>query len=278
MFTWICPQCGREVPPAYNECPDCSAKTAGDAPPAAATAGNPAGPAAPPRLPLEPAQPPQYAPQQAPPPVFHPTSPLFQAPPPQPPQYAPQPPQYAQQPPQYAQQPQQYGQQPPQYAPQPQYAPRPRGRLQLPTWLLALLFACAIVGVGGGAIWLFTGGSGSKATAVIETPVSKENPVQKYIEITGLRFAPTTKGVAVSFVVVNHSDSDLVNLAGTVKVWGLTQKKEEDPVGTFTFQTAMAAQTSKELQMPFATKLKMVELPDWQNVKVDVQITAPPGA
>ncbi len=23
MFTWICPQCGREVPPAYNECPDC---------------------------------------------------------------------------------------------------------------------------------------------------------------------------------------------------------------------------------------------------------------
>ena len=24
MFTWICPQCGREVPPAYNECPDCA--------------------------------------------------------------------------------------------------------------------------------------------------------------------------------------------------------------------------------------------------------------
>src|SRR5205085_12555142 len=26
MFTWICPQCGREVPPAYNDCPDCAAK------------------------------------------------------------------------------------------------------------------------------------------------------------------------------------------------------------------------------------------------------------
>src|SRR5712692_1411787 len=34
MFTWICPQCGREVPPAYNECPDCSGKQAGQpAPP-----------------------------------------------------------------------------------------------------------------------------------------------------------------------------------------------------------------------------------------------------
>jgi len=24
MFTWICPRCGREVPPSYNECPDCA--------------------------------------------------------------------------------------------------------------------------------------------------------------------------------------------------------------------------------------------------------------
>ncbi len=27
MFTWICPQCGREVPPAYTECPDCTRKS-----------------------------------------------------------------------------------------------------------------------------------------------------------------------------------------------------------------------------------------------------------
>src|SRR5579883_1907720 len=24
MFTWICPRCGREVPPSYDECPDCA--------------------------------------------------------------------------------------------------------------------------------------------------------------------------------------------------------------------------------------------------------------
>jgi hypothetical protein len=63
-----------------------------------------------------------------------------------------------------------------------------------------------------------------------------------------------------------------------VKVYGVTQKKEEDPVGTFTFQTAMAAQQSKDMQMPFDTKLKLVDLPDWQNTKVEVQITSPPGA
>ena len=28
MFTWICPKCGREVPPAYAECPNCAAAPA----------------------------------------------------------------------------------------------------------------------------------------------------------------------------------------------------------------------------------------------------------
>lgn len=27
MFTWICPKCGREVPPSYSECPNCAATT-----------------------------------------------------------------------------------------------------------------------------------------------------------------------------------------------------------------------------------------------------------
>ncbi len=38
MFTWICPQCGREVPPSYSECPNCARKqeaSAAPPPPAA---------------------------------------------------------------------------------------------------------------------------------------------------------------------------------------------------------------------------------------------------
>jgi hypothetical protein len=182
-------------------------------------------------------------------------------PPPQQPQYAPPQPQYA--PP------------PPQYAP-----PLPRG-IQLPTWLMALLFAAGFLLLLGGVYWYVN--SQHNSSAVIDTTAAKpaapkENPVQKYIEVTGIRFAGSSKGPVVSFVVVNHSDSDLVGLSGNVKVWGLTQKAEEDPVGTFTFQTSMPAQSSKELTLPFTTKLKLMELPDWQNVKVGVEITAPSGA
>lgn len=28
MYTWICPHCGREVPPSYDACPDCAATAA----------------------------------------------------------------------------------------------------------------------------------------------------------------------------------------------------------------------------------------------------------
>jgi len=47
MFTWICPRCGREVPPSYDECPDCAkaAQPAAAAPqPPASTAPAPAAP------------------------------------------------------------------------------------------------------------------------------------------------------------------------------------------------------------------------------------------
>ena len=42
MFTWICPKCGKEVPPAYSECPNCAATDQTAAPPEAAAAPTPA--------------------------------------------------------------------------------------------------------------------------------------------------------------------------------------------------------------------------------------------
>lgn len=60
MFTWICPQCGREVLPSQSECPACAEK--------AQAAPQPVAP--PPALPQQPQQ--QYAPppvQYGPPPT-----------------------------------------------------------------------------------------------------------------------------------------------------------------------------------------------------------------
>jgi hypothetical protein len=248
MFTWICPQCGREVPPAYNECPDCAKK-------AADTAANPpVQPANAPPPPMQPAAP-QYAPPQY-------AAPPYAAPP----NYPPQPPA----PPAW-------------YPPQPA---RPRG-LNLPVWLMTIVFALAIGGLVGGVYWILQtnrgpGSAGPAPSATVESPAAKPgaktNPVQKYIEVTGVRFTQDAKKKTIArFVVVNHSEAEISGLAGNVTIWGRTKKSEEDAQGTFSFSTTLGPFESKELSAPINTKLKIYELPDWQNITTDIQVTAPAG-
>ena len=293
MFSWICPQCGREVPPSYTECPDCAERAQ-----QAAAAQPPAPPQQPPQpqqpvyQPVPPMAPPQqqyYAPPQQYAPV-PPPPPTQQYVPPPPPtqQYAPPPPpptqQYAPPPPQQYAPPVQQHYAPP---PLPTYQDHPPHKgMNLPIWAMTILFSLAIGGVVGGLYWLFNTKSGSAGTgpapsAAVESPAAKpgtkSNPIQKYIEVSGVRFVqdPKKKTTMAKFVIVNHSDSDINGLAGNVTIWGRTQKSEEDAQGTFSFSTNLGPMETQELTVPFKTKLKIYELPDWQNITTDVQITAP---
>lgn len=256
MFTWICPQCGREVPPSYTECPDCQNKETQPAPPPAAAAAV-----------TQPQA--EYAPQAYPQQAYTQQS-------------------YAQQP--YTQQ--GYTQQatppPPPAAPQQvrvapyQPPPAPAARGGLPTWLLTVVFAFAFLGLGAGIYWLVGAakGSGSKPSVNVESPAAKPgakvNALQKYVEVSGVRFIEDAKKkTQVKFIITNHSPAEIGGLAGNVTVWGRTRTSEEDAAGTFTFNTNLGPWESKELSAPLNTKLKIYELPDWQNVSTDIQITSP---
>jgi hypothetical protein len=161
----------------------------------------------------------------------------------------------------------------PQYSVPPPSAPPSK-------WLMGVAIGVLVVIVVLALYWFF--GRSPSTSAVIEAPAKSgaptENPLQKYIEVNGLRFGSQAKGVEVTFVLINHSDSDIIGLTGTATVLAKTDKAQEEPVGTVDFQTSMPAQSSKELTLPFTTKLKLMEMPDWQNVTVTVKITSPPGA
>src|SRR5579864_2258464 len=232
MFTWICPQCGREVPPAYNECPDCAGKQAGQAaaPPAPGTTTMPPG-QAPPR------------------------------------QYAAPPPQYAA---------------PPQY----QVAP-PKSGITIPPWLMSIVFAVAFLAIFAGAyfgIRHFTSGgeaAASGAPVALEKPpaagLGKPNTLQKYVEVIGMRLLEDPKKKPqVRFVVVNHSGAEISDLAANVNLWARTAKSEEEAIGTFAFKLpSLGAYEAKEMSAALSTKLRVYELPDWQNLTAEVQITSP---
>jgi hypothetical protein len=279
MFNWICPECGRDVSPSATECPYCAErkKAAGTAVPVADP--TPGYGAPPPPATLPPPQAPQYKPE---PPAYAPAPPqppLPQAPPPQPPPPQPQyaaPPQYAAAPPQYP------AQAPP--PPQPYYSYPPPQKAGPPAWLMAIVSALAFLGLIAGVYWgyqYFGKGPRAERAGVTEPAATARNkpsnPLQKYIEVVGIRLvSDARKRPEARFVVVNHSNTEFSDISANVTIWASTSRSEEDSVGTFTFKLdSIGANESKEMTAPLTTKLKAYELPDWQNITADVQITAP---
>jgi hypothetical protein len=263
MFTWICPQCGREVPPSYSECPNCAEnrqRAAQGLPPVGSEPVAPQQPAPPPYTP--PGYPPTgpYQPQAAYP-AQPPQQPLPQYPPPPPPpqwQTAPVPPQLSYTLPE---------------------APQRRG---LPAWLVTILVAVIAIGVIFGIVRLLGSKGGSvadSATAASQQAAANDssNPYAKVLEITGVRITEDAKKHArAQFLVVNHSPADLPDLELDVVLSTTTAKAGDDPVAVMTVKTGpIPANGSKDVSAALDTKLRAYELPDWQFLRASFAMKAP---
>ena len=153
----------------------------------------------------------------------------------------------------------------------------------LPTPLLMLLFAVVFLLVGSGVYYGYqrfnspsTASNGTKPAAAATKP-KPTNPIQKYIEVVGIRLTTDAKKKPVAkFVIINHASTEVANLGAVVTLWASTSRSEEDSVGSFNFHLdQIGPYESKEVSAPFTTKLKIYELPDWQNATAEVQITSP---
>jgi hypothetical protein len=164
----------------------------------------------------------------------------------------------------------------------------PAQGITLPPWLLSIVFAILFLAVGAGAyfgIRYFSGSSEASATAPATTenaPAAaaskgKANTLQKYVEVVGMRLLEDPKQKPqVRFLVVNHSGAEIADLAANVNLWARTAKSDEEAVGTFTFKLpSLGAYEAKEMSGPLNTKLRVYELPDWQNLVAEVQIISP---
>src|SRR5262249_40105437 len=148
------------------------------------------------------------------------------------------------------------------------------------------LFALAFGGVVLGAYYLVNlksepAAAPAEKAAVLENPppaaAARNNPIAKQIEIVGLRLTQNkAKKTEVRFLVVNHSGVDIQDLAANVNLQARTAKKDDEPIGAFSFKVAdLGPYESKELTSVVNTKLKVYELPDWQNLQEQLQITSP---
>jgi hypothetical protein len=118
----------------------------------------------------------------------------------------------------------------------------------------------------------------SAATVVPARGASNtSNPYAKYIELVAFRIIEKSPGkLEIRFGVVNHSEADIGDLKVNVNLGTIAAKPGEPPLITFPAKvSSLGPSDMKSVTVEVPTKLRVYELPDWQFLKVDFQITEP---
>ncbi len=104
-----------------------------------------------------------------------------------------------------------------------------------------------------------------------------KNPAAKYLELVGFRTKEKGSGkIEITFGVVNHSEADLGDLAMKVEVRTLESKPADPPVFSFDVKVpSLGPQELKEVSVTVPSKMRVYELPDWQFLRPQFEITEP---
>jgi hypothetical protein len=154
--------------------------------------------------------------------------------------------------------------------------PPPEEQAGKPAWLVGLLAFAGVLAIFGIAYVVMGSHGSSSAAKDAAARQQTANPLQKYVEVVGIRLVSGKSGEEVKFLVVSHSGVEMTDLAANVTLWANTQRSEEDSVGTFTFHVdSIGPNESKELSAPLKTERNASDLPDdWRNITADVQVTS----
>ena len=109
------------------------------------------------------------------------------------------------------------------------------------------------------------------------TASNTSNPVAKYLELVGLRIRERSPGhLVVQFGIVNHSEADIGDVKMTVNLSTTTAKPGDPPLISFPATVSKLGPSDlKDVTVEVPTKMRVYELPDWQFLKADFEITDP---
>ncbi len=109
------------------------------------------------------------------------------------------------------------------------------------------------------------------------TVISNKHPLAKYLELSGYRISETAAGkLNIKFAVVNHSEADIGDLTLKIRLITTAAKPDDPPITEFEAKVpALGPQEIKDVSASATTKLRIYELPDWQFIRAEVEITAP---
>ena len=145
-----------------------------------------------------------------------------------------------------------------------------------------MFFVIGIPAFGAAALFYFMPLGRSNAetkTVPQDTPVTatvqtSSHPLAQYIEVTGFRFiVDLNKKSEIHYLVVNHSAAELADMTVYVTLRTADAKPGQPPVCRFSFRApTLAPFESKEMTSPIEKLVHPVALPEWQDLRSEVQI------
>lgn len=109
------------------------------------------------------------------------------------------------------------------------------------------------------------------------TASNTSNPVAKYLELVGLRIRERSPGhLVIQFGIVNHSEADIGDVKMTVNLTTTAAKPGDPPLISFPATVSKLGPSDlKDVTVELPTKMRVYELPDWQFLKANFEITEP---
>ena len=103
--------------------------------------------------------------------------------------------------------------------------------------------------------------------------VRSTNSLARFVEVTGVRFMEVNKKPQIHYLVVNHSNAPLNSMTVYVTLRASAAKPGQAPIARMTFRSpALAAFEAKEMFNSIEHAPAQVDLPDWQDLRADVEV------
>jgi hypothetical protein len=106
---------------------------------------------------------------------------------------------------------------------------------------------------------------------------SSKSPLAKFIELAGFRLSEKGgKQLQIKFSAINHSDADLSEMQVHVRLLTTAAKPGDAPVAEFDAKIpGLGPQEDHDVLALTTTTLRVYEMPDWQFLRADFDITSP---
>lgn len=103
------------------------------------------------------------------------------------------------------------------------------------------------------------------------------HPLAKFLELAGFRLSEESSSkLRVQFVAINHSEADLGDIGVKVRLYTTAAKPGDPPLSEFeTMIPAVGPNEIKDVAVAVPSKLRVYELPDWQFIRAEFEITSP---